>query len=464
MTSKLGQYLSTAVSFGSGYGIGTFLFPSNTTYSLAVAGVVGVIGIKVAWDIMPKMIMLKNIRGVFIVSSIMASSYLLNMETVHSMLLENEAIKINPSYSKLIENFANLNIGNQDDIEELEDKKQALIEKELQIQSQIATFKKTSIKTIPANIHKQIEELVLSKKYIERNGRRTSIISPSYRGWWKSKTTGCSITDTESVINCLEQKEIKELSSTPIDPKLKIDLDTVKHSIETIKQSIKEKKEQYLAKASERKSKLARINSIKNKADKNTPSYLLIAISLLIIGLIVEGGLIASDILLVMGATRLKTKSTTSNIETVMQNDNLLDILTIFANRTRSVDAINQHEYVDELLPYVIHKKGTRKKQVKADANNLLGAIFVAVNKGYQSYKEITVDEVYQVNYEEKFKNRAGEMVVGLGSTNRNKKNGYSPQEKAIRFLVQVEQKNKGYSPIYMDFDRLKQICEIYLK
>ena len=65
MTSKLGQYLSTAVSFGSGYGIGTFLFPSNTTSSLAVAGVVGVVGIKVAWDIMPKMIMLKNIRRVY---------------------------------------------------------------------------------------------------------------------------------------------------------------------------------------------------------------------------------------------------------------------------------------------------------------------------------------------------------------------------------------------------------------
>jgi len=384
MTSKLGQYLSTAVSFGSGYGIGIFLFPSNTTYSLAVAGVVGVIGIKVAWDIMPKMIMLKNIRGVFIVSSIMASSYLLNIETVHSMLLKNEAIKINPSYTKLLENFANLNIGNHNEIEELEDKKQALVDKELQIKSQIATSKKSNIKTIPANLHQEIEELVLSKKYIVKNGHRTSMISPSYRTWWKNKTTGCSITDTVSVIDCLEQKEIKKLSSVAVDPKLKIDLDTVKNSIATIKQSIEEKKEQYLVKASERKSKLARINAIKAKANKNTPSYWLIAISLLIIGLIVEGGLIASDILLVMGATRPKAKSTTSNIETVMQNDNLLDILTVFANRTRSVDAINQHEYVDELLPYVVHKKGTRKKQVKADANNLLGAIFVAINKGYQ--------------------------------------------------------------------------------
>lgn len=477
MIAKIGQIISTLFSFAGGLGVGYLLTNDDTLILVSATILWGLVGIKVVWDIMPKLIA-KSLAlgrvhsGLYYLIIFMSLTYVLSTTAIQRMMLKNQAKAIDKAYSAYVKDYKKIELGSKEKLISLEDKKTILETKKLNTEKKIANEDKRVASENNAHLLNEVKDFVYRKKYIYEDGTKTSKVNSTWGGWWQSNTAGCDIANENDVIECELNKRLSNISSEIKDNALPIELSSIIKNLEAIKKSIREEKERLKIDESDRVSKFKRIQDIENRAWDKVPSWWIIAGALFLFGLFIEGGLIASDVFIALGGrrpnkqpVRPKGATVTENMTHVMQNDDILDILTIFSLRERSVDAINQHEYVDAILPSVVHGAGnTRKGQVRADMNSLLGAIFVAVNKRYPSYKNVSVDEVFYVNATEIFKNSKGDKVIGFGSTNRNKKKGISPQEKAIRFLEQVEQKNEAFSPQYLTLDRLVKICDIYKK
>jgi len=474
MIAKIGQIISTIFSFAGGLGVGYLLTNDDAIILVSATILWGLVGIKVVWDIMPKLIdkslALGRVHGgLYYVILFMSLTYLLSTTAIQRMMLKNEAKAIDKAYPIYVEDYKKIELGSKEQLLSLQDKKAILETNKLHVEKKMTNEDKRVASENNAQLLDKVKEFVYRKKYVYENGIKTNKVNSSWKGWWKSNTVGCKIGNENDVIQCELNKRLSGLSVKLKDNALPIELNSITKELKAVKASIKEEEARLKTNEGDRVAKLKRIKDIEKKAWDNVPSWLVIAVALFLFGLFIEGGLIASDVFIALGGkrpnkqpVRPKGATVTENITHVMQNDDILDVLTIFSLRERSVDAINQHEYVDALLPSTTHVGGTRKGQVRADVNSLLGAIFVAVNKGYPSYKDVSVDEVFYVNATEMFENSKGDKVIGFGSTNRNKKKGISPQEKAIRFLEQVEQKNEAFSPQYLTLERLVKICDIY--
>jgi hypothetical protein len=419
--------LSTGVTI---YSIGRGFTDNNTIlYPLGVFGVM--VGIFIAFYVVPRLVDIRDVKSLLSVSFIMSLTYMLNSGTLRDVVIEQEVYKLNPRMEKDLETIQNAETKSIEKLETtLSTLSTHLLTLEAKRKEQLSSVDRASIaKTIMAK-----------KKY-----------PLTYRKWWREKalSLGCDIgkiKTTSDLVECFVEGEV--------DNSIKVEIEKTKGEIEVIKKEIMMAKSKNLEIQKRLKEAQNRVKNARLEAERKAPSKYLLASLLFVLGLFIEGFIVGFDLFLLVRKETIakeKAKETMNTIEKISQiayNVEVLRYLIAFANREKKPLGIYK---------YGLWQSGSRAGRVKAKTNSIVAALLYALNEGLQDYTTLTTSHLHKVN-KDGLDTILNVEAQRLGSTS------WRHYKDAIDYLAMMSAKNPQYKPFNLDIEGVDELMRGFIK